>query len=54
MTVLETFAKGPVVVHTRHETAVTRGAMGKVETLVGVFVFRDGKIKSWENFAVDM
>ncbi len=50
---LETHARGPVVFQYRHETLVTRGTPGHTETLAGVFVLADGKIKIWENFLVE-
>lgn len=50
---LETHAKGPVVVHFRHETPVTGGKAGQVETLVGLFILGGGKIKIWENFLAE-
>ena len=50
---LETHAKGPVVVHFRSETTVTQGAAGATETLVGLFILKDGKIASWENFLAE-
>ena len=53
MTPLETHAKGPVVTHFRHETAITAGKRGHVETLAGLFVLAGGKIKIWENFAAE-
>ena len=53
MMALETHAKGPVVMHFRHERAITAGKSGHVETLAGLFILADGKIKIWENFAAE-
>ncbi|MHB1204272.1 MAG: nuclear transport factor 2 family protein [Rhodospirillaceae bacterium] len=50
---LETHAKGPVVVHFRHETPVTDGQAGQAETLMGLFILAGGKIKIWENFLAE-
>ena len=50
---LETHALGPVVVHFRHETLVTAGKAGHTETLAGLFILADGKIKAWENFLAE-
>jgi limonene-1,2-epoxide hydrolase len=50
---LETHAMGPTVVHFRHETPVTAGKAGHTETLVGLFILADGKIKAWENFLAE-
>jgi limonene-1,2-epoxide hydrolase len=51
MTILETFAKGPVVMNSRRDT-VTMGDKKPVFVVTGVFVLRDGKIHEWSDFVV--
>jgi limonene-1,2-epoxide hydrolase len=51
MAVLETFAKGPVVVNSRKDT-VTMGEKKPVFAVAGVFLVRDGKIHEWSDFVV--
>lgn len=50
---LETHAKGPVVVHFREETPVGPNGAGHKETLLGLFILLNGKIRIWENFLAE-
>jgi limonene-1,2-epoxide hydrolase len=51
MQILETFARGPVVMNSRRDT-VTMGDKKPVFVVAGVFVLRDGKIHEWSDFVV--
>ena len=48
MQVHETFAKGPVVVNARTDTTIKGGKPETPGPIVGIYVFKDGKIQEWE------
>jgi len=48
MIVHDTFAKGPVVVHSRTDTTIRPDKREEPGPIVGVYVFKDGKIQEWE------
>ena len=48
MKILETFAKGPVVVHARIDTTVRATKTDEPGPIVGIYVFKDAKIQEWE------
>ncbi len=48
MVVHETFATGPVVVHSRTDITVRPDKREAPGPIVGVYVFKDGKIQEWE------
>ena len=48
--ILQTFAKGPVVVNSRVDTVVAPGKPDQVIKVVGVFVVKDDKIKEWDDY----
>lgn len=51
MAILETFARGPVVVNSRRDT-VKMGDKKPVFVVAGIFVLRGGKIHEWSDFVV--
>ena len=48
--ILETFARGPVVVNSRIDSTVKGKRVTHPTSVVGVFVIKDGKIKEWSDF----
>ena len=50
--ILQTFAKGPVVVNSRVDTVVSAGKPDQVFKVAGVFVVKNGKIKEWADYLV--
>ena len=48
--ILETFARGPVVVNSRIDSTLKGGRSTNPTPVVGVFVLRDGKIKEWSDY----
>jgi limonene-1,2-epoxide hydrolase len=44
----ETFVKGPVVVNSRTDTTIKPTGRAKPSPIVGIFLFKDGKIHEWE------
>lgn len=48
MIIHDTFAKGPVVVHSRTDTTVKTTGREPPGPIVGIYVFKDGKISEWE------
>jgi limonene-1,2-epoxide hydrolase len=48
MEIHETFAKGPVVVHSRTDTTMHTDKNDPPGPIVGIYVFKDGKISEWE------
>lgn len=51
--VLETFAKGPVVVNFRLDASHYPGQTGHGTPVVGVFILQNGKIKGWSDYRVN-
>ena len=52
ITVLETFAKGPVVVNSRIDASHYPGQKGHGTQVVGVFIVQEGKIRGWSDYRV--
>jgi limonene-1,2-epoxide hydrolase len=50
--ILESFAKGPVVVNSRIDTIQTPGKPDQVYKIAGVFVVKQGKIAEWTDYLV--
>jgi limonene-1,2-epoxide hydrolase len=48
--ILQTFAKGPVVVNSRVDTLVAAGKPDQAFKVAGVFVVKNGKIKEWTDY----
>jgi limonene-1,2-epoxide hydrolase len=48
--VLETFARGPVVVNSRVDSTIKGTRTTHPTSVVGVFIVKDGKIKEWSDF----
>lgn len=48
MIIHDTWAKGPVVVHYRIDTTIKTTGREPPGPIVGVYVFKDGKISEWE------
>jgi limonene-1,2-epoxide hydrolase len=48
--ILETFARGPIVVNSRIDSTLKGGRVTHPTPVVGVFVIKDGKIKEWSDF----
>ena len=48
--ILQTFAKGPVVVNSRVDTLVNPGKPDQPFKVAGVFIVKDGKIKEWSDY----
>ena len=48
--ILETFARGPVVVNSRIDSTIKGTRITHPTPVVGVFVVKDGKIKEWSDF----
>ena len=48
--VLQTFAKGPVVVNSRIDTVVAPGKPDQVIKVAGVFIVKNGKIREWDDY----
>ena len=44
----ETFVKGPVVINARTDTTIKPTGRAKPSPIVGIFLFKDGKIHEWE------
>ena len=44
----DTWAKGPVVVHYRTDTTIKTTGREPPGPIVGIYVFKDGKISEWE------
>lgn len=49
--ILETFARGPVVVNSRVDSTIKDSRKANPTKVVGVFVIKDGKIKEWSDYA---
>lgn len=50
--VVETFAKGPLVMNERNDWLEQPGAPRRLAHVVGVFVVEDGKIAEWTDYAM--
>ena len=50
--ILETFARGPVVVNSRVDASHYPGKKGHGAQVVGVFIVQDGKIRGWSDYRV--
>ena len=50
--VVESFAKGPVVVNSRVDTTIAPGKAPDAAPVAGVFIVKDGKIKEWSDYPV--
>lgn len=50
-TVHDTFAKGHIVVHYRDDKVIAGGKQSTIP-LVGVFVMKDGKIRTWFDYII--
>jgi limonene-1,2-epoxide hydrolase len=48
--ILDIYAKGPLVVAHRRETEHTPGKPDHTFEVVGVFFFKNGKIKTWDDY----
>jgi limonene-1,2-epoxide hydrolase len=48
--ILETFARGPVVVNARTDSTMKGTRRANPVSVIGVFVIRDGKIKEWSDY----
>ncbi|MBY0510384.1 MAG: nuclear transport factor 2 family protein [Rhodospirillaceae bacterium] len=48
MIINDTWAKGPVVVHYRTDTTIKTTGREPPGPIVGIYVFKDGKIAEWE------
>jgi limonene-1,2-epoxide hydrolase len=48
MIIHDTWAKGPVVVHYRTDTTIKTTGREPPGPIVGIYVFKDGKIAEWE------
>jgi limonene-1,2-epoxide hydrolase len=48
--ILETFARGPVVVTSRTDSTLKGKRTTNATSVVGVFVIKDGKIKEWSEY----
>ena len=48
--ILETFARGPVVVNSRVDSTIKGTRTTHPTPVVGVFVVKDGKIKEWSDY----
>jgi limonene-1,2-epoxide hydrolase len=48
--ILETFARGPIVVNSRVDSTIKGTRVTHPTPVVGVFVIKDGKIKEWSDF----
>ena len=48
--VLESFARGPVVVNSRVDSTIRGTRTTHPTSVVGVFIVKDGKIKEWSDF----
>lgn len=44
----ETFVKGPVVINARTDTTIKPTGRAKPSPIIGIFLFKDGKIHEWE------
>jgi limonene-1,2-epoxide hydrolase len=49
--IMETFARGPVVVNARIDSTLKNSRKANPTKVVGVFVIKDGKIKEWSDYA---
>ncbi len=49
--ILETFARGPVVVNSRTDSTLKGTRSTNPTPVVGVFILRDGKIREWSDYA---
>jgi len=49
--ILETFARGPVVVNSRVDSTIRGTRTTHPTSVVGVFIVKDGKIREWSDFA---
>jgi len=50
--VVETFAKGPIVMNERNDWLDQPGAPRRLIRVVGVFMVRDGKIAEWTDYGL--
>jgi limonene-1,2-epoxide hydrolase len=48
--ILETFARGPIVVNSRIDSTIKDSRRANPTRVVGVFVIKDGKIKEWSDY----
>ena len=44
----ETFVKGPVVINARTDTTIKPTGRAKPSPIIGIFLFKEGKIHEWE------
>jgi limonene-1,2-epoxide hydrolase len=48
--ILETFARGPVVVNSRIDSTIKGARVTHPTSVVGVFIVKDGRIKEWSDY----
>ena len=48
--ILDAYANGPVVVHTRADRVITPARSSDPNTLVGLYVFKDKKLQFWADY----
>ncbi len=48
--IIDTFARGPIVVNSRVDSTIKNDRVTNPTKVVGVFVVRDGKIKEWSDY----
>jgi limonene-1,2-epoxide hydrolase len=48
--ILETFARGPVVMNSRIDTTIKGPRTTHPTSVIGVFIVKDGKIKEWSDY----
>ena len=49
--ILETFARGPIVMNSRIDSTIKDSRKANPTKVIGVFVIKDGKIKEWSDYA---